>query len=68
MTRTLLRQAWCSDITDHPAHTHMYAPYAGVVLDWYLCPGRYTPSRYRAPDPQPRPGWTDNDPFAGFDD
>lgn len=64
MTKTLLRQAWCLDITDHPTHTEVDV--RGFAVS--RCPGRYTPSRYRAPDPQPRPGWTDDDPFAGLDD
>jgi hypothetical protein len=76
MTRTLLRQAWCLDITDHSAHivyragagVDPHGEYATYCTPLFRCPGRHTPSRYRAPDPQPEPGWTDDDPFAGLDD
>jgi hypothetical protein len=59
MTKTLLRQSWCRNEIDHPAHTEV----SDLGLAVFRCPGRYTPRLHRAPDPQPRPA---EDPFAGI--
>jgi len=68
MTKTLLPQQYCADITDHPAHTGGTLERTGpktwdVEYQLFRCPGRYTPRLHRAPDPQPRPA---EDPFAGI--
>jgi hypothetical protein len=60
MTKTLLRQAWCRDVTDHKAHTEI----SDLGFALFRCPGRYTPSRYHAPHASPA---VPSDPFAGID-
>lgn len=62
--RTTIPQQHCRQTTDHPAHTHIDG--GAMMLDGLLrCPGRYTPSAHRAPDPSPA---QPSDPFAGIDE
>ena len=60
MRTRLLPQRYCADVTDHRPHTK-YSEVTGAP--WYFCPGRYTPSDYRAPASDPA---TPEDPFAGI--
>lgn len=61
--KTLMPQNYCPDVTDHPAHSWQDDTSRSVA--YHRCPGRYTPSRYRAPDPSPA---VPVDPFSGLDD
>lgn len=60
MTTRLLPQRHCLDVADHPGHTRYHG---AVPID--RCPGRHTPSNYRAPRPSPS---VPTDPFSGIDE
>lgn len=63
MSTRLLPQHHCRQTTDHSAHTVW--PSGPALTPHYRCPGRYTPSNYRAPRPSPS---VPSDPFFGIDD
>jgi hypothetical protein len=58
----LLPQAYCLDLTDHPAHADYSKP-AEYGVGGFRCPGRHTPSNHRAPHASPA---VPTDPFAGI--
>lgn len=60
-----LPQAWCPDITDHPAHPHFVFARQMPHATMRLCPGRHTPSLHRMPGTEPA---QPSDPFAGIDE
>lgn len=56
-------QKHCTDTTDHVGHGFWWPRRADPQREWRRCPGRHTPSNYRAPDPSPA---QPTDPFAGI--
>jgi hypothetical protein len=62
-TARTLPQHHCPDRTDHSGHP-MSSDGRGNNIG-YRCPGRHTPSKYRAPHVSPA---VPTDPFAGIDD
>ena len=65
-----LPQRHCRNLSDHPAHDETGARWDAlrgrlIHVRIYRCPGRYTPSAHRAPDPSPA---QPSDPFAGIDE
>lgn len=60
-----LPQQHCRQTTDHPAHSYTnrdtWRPTADALT--HRCPGRHTPSKYRAPATVPV---IPVDPFAGI--
>lgn len=63
MTARTLPQRHCRNQADHPTHSwnHRWDGISSYHAE--RCPGRYTPSAHRMPDPSPaQPA----DPFAGI--
>jgi hypothetical protein len=58
-----LRQAYCRDLTDHPAHSPLIVHGEFEAMEQIRCPGRHTPRLYRMPDVPPA---QPTDPFAGI--
>lgn len=61
-TRVIVPQQYCQDVTDHKTHN-----WVGRTSGYRTrkCPGRYTPSKYQAPQVSPA---VPSDPFFGLDD